>query len=285
MKLHADSPDAWNPTAAPRLLPEYARTGLPAGASLVITDELRLLIAFASRAATGGDVVVVSGESGLGKTTMAGAVEAVATVRVARAEMQPRVRDKQVWRELALAVLGHVPAGTADQLRLAIKARLMSQPTLLFVDDAHNVGLNCLLQLRWLHAATNRGFGLVLVGVNLDEYLNREKQLRTRVTRRILVPQPDFTVLRPQLAQFHPILAGIGPRLLSWVNDVYCRNNWYEWSTYTQAVNSLRVTGRLTPENAATALKMTTGRELDVPPDVAAEEEQRQYDELDRRAS
>jgi hypothetical protein len=266
---------AWSPEAAPDRLPAYARTGLPAGARLVITDELRLLIAYASTAVQDGHVIVVSGESGIGKTTMAGAVEAVATVRVARAEIPPRTRDKQVWQALATAVLGTAPAGTTAQLRDAITARLLAEPTLLFVDDAHNVGLSCLLQLRWLHSKTNRGFGLVLMGVRLDNYLDREAQLRTRVTRRVLLPTPDFAELRGQLTQFHPVLARTSPALLGWVNDVYARNSWYSWTTFTAAVVSdLGVTRHLDPVTAVHALRMISGREHSVPIDVLDADEQ-----------
>lgn len=263
------APTPWNPESAPHQLPAYARVGLPTGARLVVTDELRLLIAYASTAVAGGHVIVVSGESGVGKTTMAGAVEAVADVRVARAEIPPKTRDKQVWRALATAVLGTAPPGTAEQLRGAIKTRLLAEPTLLFVDDAHNVGLDCLLQLRWLHSATNRGLGLVLIGVGLNGYLNKEAQLASRVTRRILLRTPDFADLRDQLARFHPVLAATSPALLAWVNDVYAHNSWYAWATFTAtAVGDLGVSSRLDPRTAALAVLMTSGIERTPPIDV-----------------
>jgi hypothetical protein len=277
---------AWNAEAAPAHLPEYARTNMPSGARLVVTDELRLLVAFARTAVERGHVIVVSGESGIGKTTMAGAVEAVATVRVARAEIPPRSRDKQVWEYLARAVLGSVPGGTAAQLRDAITARLIAEPTLLFVDDAHNVGLPCLLQLRWLHSATNRGFGLVLLGVHLDAYLNREAQLRSRVTRRVLLRTPDFGALREQLAAFHPVLAHTSPALLGWVNDVYAHDSWYPWASFTAAaVEDLRVTTHLTPATAALAVRMTSGIAHAVPADVLDADEQHHLTGRVRHAS
>jgi hypothetical protein len=99
---------AWSPRAAPGNLPAYARAGLPVGAQLVVTDSLRLLIAYASTAVADGHVIVVSGESGIGKTTMAGAVEAVATVRVARAVPSDSIHGTYGGAEGVLAELAEV---------------------------------------------------------------------------------------------------------------------------------------------------------------------------------
>jgi hypothetical protein len=78
----------------------------------------------------------------------------------------------------------------------------------------HSVGLPCLLQLRWLYSSTNLSFGLVLVGIGLEGYPGKEAQLRSRVSRRVLLRTPEIAELRDQLTQFHPVLAGTSLALL-----------------------------------------------------------------------
>ena len=112
---------AWSPEAAPDRLPAYARTGLPAGARLVITDELRLLIAYASTAVPDGHVIVVSGESGLGKTTMAGAVEAVATVLgLERREVHPTPGEGPIDGECPVNLVLGAPRPLTEAARAAL---------------------------------------------------------------------------------------------------------------------------------------------------------------------
>jgi len=104
------------------------------------------------------------------------------------------------------------------------------------------------------------------MGVRLDGYLSRDKQLWTRVTRRVLVETPDFAELRNQLSVFHPVLSRTSTAVLSWVNDVYARNSWYAWATFTGAVvGDLGVTIRVDPITAAHALQMISGREHAIP--------------------
>lgn len=230
---------SWNPEAAGLKLPQHARVNMPDDANLVVTDQIKKLTYYAATAVDRGDIVLVSGAAGCGKSTMLAAVQGVSGVRVVNAEIPPRTRDKAIYQQLHQALWRAPEEGTVASLQDRIRAQLALEPTLVIVDEAQNVGLPFLMAMRWLNGATNFRFGLILAGVGLQKHIQREPQLSSRVAKRVLVEKVDFAAMLPQLRKFHPMLAEADEDVLRYVDQLYANGYWRAWSLFLQNVQDL----------------------------------------------
>lgn len=248
----------WNPDQAALRLPSRARDLIPDDAKLVITDEIRKLTYYAESAVDRGQIVLVSGPAGCGKSTMLAAVQGISGVRVVDAEIPPRTRDKAIYQQLLRAMTGAHEEGTVAQLQDRIRTYLQAEPTLVIVDEAQNVGLPFLMAMRWLNGATNFRFGLVLAGVGLQRHIQREPQLASPVARRVLVKKQNFHEALPRLRAFHPLLKEADEDTLRYVDRMYANGYWRAWSLFVGALTDLCVDA-LDTDNAAQAIDMIAG--------------------------
>ncbi|MGY2004252.1 AAA family ATPase [Blastococcus sp. SYSU DS1024] len=255
---------AWDVDAAADHLPDHIRRELPAGASLVLTDELRRTVAFARTAVEKNHMVVISGPAGAGKTTLVGALEGIAGVTVVNVSIAQGSRNKQAWEEIARGVTGAPQKGTQAKLQDVVAQTLASTPTLLIVDEAQNIGLDSLMALRWLNNKATDHVGMVLAGVNLNQRLDRDPQLSTRIKRRVLLEPRTWPQMWPLLQRFHPVLAASDDGLLRRVDEVFARGLWRYWQSFVDALDDLGVTGPLTVELAELAIEMVLGRRPDL---------------------
>lgn len=227
----------WNPSDAAAQLPAHTVLALPEGAHLVITPPLVRLCSYMQTALRlGGRIIVVSGAAGTGKTTLLAAACAVADIRTVNVDIKPKSTSRGVVACIA-AALGLPTGGTSETIQDRIAIALRAEPTILVVDEAQNVGLPCLLTLRWLSGATNYQFGLVLAGADLDEHLAAEPQLARRVHRRIVLVRRKFnSEVHADLLAFHPVVASIPQPVLIWVDMVYADGLWSNWTLWVDAL-------------------------------------------------
>lgn len=227
--LSKGHPEAWSVAHASQHWSDQQQREMPAGASLVVTGHMETLARGLPTAIKRGAIIVVSGPSGSGKTTAVEAVIAVTPMPSVRVELEPRTRAKGMWSSLAMALTGAYVDGPTDTLRRQIHSYLSVNPTLIVVDEAQNVGLPALLNLRWL-AGLGLHFTLLLAGAGLNDYVSREPQLASRVSRRILLdPLPPGQMTAAARA-FHPIFDQMDQELLLEIDHVYAHGLWRPWS-------------------------------------------------------
>ncbi len=250
----------WSLDGAAQRLPAYAAQWLPKGASLVQRDKIHLLAGLMPHTLERRGIVVVSGPAGSGKTTTVAAVVGVAPVRAVYVALPPKTRDKMLWENLAGAI-GATAVGTQRQLQDAVQAQLATQPTMLVVDEAQNVGLEALKALRWLTGQLTCPFAMVLSGIDLNQALGKEPMLASRVSARVLLRSPRFGDLLPELRSFHPVLdqvARTNPALLGRVDSAYAHGSWRAWSLLIDQLNAFGYT-TLNEESAADAIELIAG--------------------------
>lgn len=255
--------DAWQSRAAARHLPTRCTRDLPAGAAFVRTPELDRLVEFVRSAVEDNLAVMVSGDTGAGKTMLAGAVQGVADAHVVNVVMPSGAKQKEPWVHIATAVTG-AARGTKTDLQNQVAEALLARSTLLILDDTHNVSLDTLMALRWLTERTNRGFGMLVVGIGLDKYFRKKPELDRRIARRVLLKQRPFTAMLPLLRQFHPILDAADDEVLAALDKAYGRR--YGWGAWAHLVGAAIDCGAdedgLTAEIAEYALLACTGEQI-----------------------
>lgn len=161
--------------------PRYSQTMVDPGALVQREQERALLQAPVRRLASGqGGVVLVSGESGVGKTALVETVLAEALARVVRSAahlgpISPYAPLLGVLGNAAAAVGGadHPEAAVHAALRVAVHA----EPTVLFLDDLHWADAATLELLeRWAPELADEP--VLLIGSYRSEGLGRRHPLR-----------------------------------------------------------------------------------------------------------
>ena len=257
--LPEDHPDAWNVAAGSSHWSPQQQAEMPSGASLVVTPAMEALSRGMPSAIRRGAIILVSGPSGSGKTTAVEAAIAVTPMPAVRVELEPRTRTVLLWVVLATALTGCTSSGAAHELRGHIRDYLTAHPTLIVVDEAQNVGLNALLNLRWL-AGLGLHFTLLLAGAGLNEYVAKEPQLASRVSRRILLDAQPPAWMIPAVRQFHPVFAQMPQDLLLEIDEVYGRGLWRPWAHLAATlVNDFGVK-KATREDVHAAIHSISGR-------------------------
>lgn len=171
---------------------ERAQSGLPPAAGFVSTPTAGRIMAALAYAQMAGDVAVIYGAAGVGKT-MAAQQYAASRPAVWMATMSPgHAGVTACLEEVALAVgIRDVPQAPAKILR-EVAARVRGTGGLIVVDEAQHLGVAALDALRAIHDAT--GIGLALLGNDMvygrmtggsrAAYLDR---LFSRIGRRLRV--------------------------------------------------------------------------------------------------
>lgn len=179
-----------------RWLPIYRRAGtlsMPAAPSYVSTPTAERVIAALGYAQMAGDIAVIYGGAGLGKTTAIRRYAAlglncwVATMTPARANVVSALE------EIAIAV-GAAVGGGADKLHRGIERRVMGTAGLLVIDEAQHLSIAAKDQIRALHDATGIGIAFVgnemvyssMTGGNRAAFLDR---LFSRIGKRVKLPK------------------------------------------------------------------------------------------------
>ena len=254
------TPGTGDPVDAWAAMTPAQRRMFPRRARLVVTPEINLLAWGLPSMTSRGGIIVVSGPAGSGKSVAAQAIATVSPVRTVSVELSPRTKSKAFWHDIASAISGAPPQHTEKQLRDLVRTQLHTEPTLLIVDEAQNVGMPSLLQLRWLCGLNIPGFALLLAGVGLDSYIQREPQLASRVDRRVILERVPIGALSPYLRRYHPLVEEMPDDLLERIDTTYANGLWRHWSKLLFTLdNDLHITSGVTADQARAAIQAITG--------------------------
>lgn len=258
---------AWDVQHAAARVPYDVQRTFTEHSALVLTPQMRMLAAGMPSALARGAATAVSGPAGCGKTTMLKAVTAVAdpAVNTAFADITRGSTDRQVWEEIATAVLGVTVEGTARDMRHATLEHLVTHPTLLIVDEAQFIGRAGLLQLRWLwaHPFPN-GFAIVLAGSDLFSHLDADESIASRINRRIALDHHTAATMVTHIQNHHRLAAITDRDLLVRINEQYAQGSWRKWSNFLAELRDQQHRGPITEQAAQQALTSITGRHIDL---------------------
>jgi len=164
---------------------------LPAAPDYVPTPSSERVIAALTYAQVAGDIAVIYGGAGLGKTT-AIRQYALRSPNVWHATMSPATASvATALEEIADAVgVGAAVGGGAAKLFRAVCKRVTESAGLIVIDEAQHLSVAALDQVRAIHDATSIGIALVgnesvyarLTGGNRAAYLDR---LYSRIGKRV----------------------------------------------------------------------------------------------------
>ncbi|GAA2735205.1 hypothetical protein GCM10009867_17030 [Pedococcus aerophilus] len=255
-------PHAWNVEHAQEHLPvDFTSRHIPTGGRLVITAQMRQVAAGMPSALDRGAVTAISGPYGSGKSTLLNAVAAVSDVNTAIATLPRRATERAQWEEIATAVTGARPTGTARALQNITRDYLAAVPTLLVVDEAQFLGDPELLSLRWLWTQPYPRFAIVFAGTDLFTHLDKVPSVATRIDRRIALHHHTWDKMRQLLAQHHPgTSTHTDPDLLASIDREYAHGSWRAWSKLLLALaNDFGRTGPITRDDARAAIATITG--------------------------
>jgi hypothetical protein len=166
-----------------------------------------------------------------------------------------RATERTQWEEIATAVTGATPTGTARNMQNLTREYLTAVPTLLVIDEAQYLGQSALLTLRWLWAHPFPRFAIVLAGSNLFAHLQAEPSVGTRIDRRIELHHHTTPKMLQLLSAHHPSVAATDPTLLRAIDREYARGSWRKWSKLLLALaNDWGTTGPITVADATEAI-------------------------------
>lgn len=129
----------------------------------VRTSVAEQVFEIAANCHVGGSVGIVTGESGIGKTT------AVREYQQQHGDVmvvygRPSMTTRAVMREIAMLV-GVDPVGAVDDVFMRIVKRLKGSQRMLIIDEAEHLTARVLDQIRRLSDPEFAGIGLLLVGL------------------------------------------------------------------------------------------------------------------------
>ena len=254
-------PHAWNVDHAHNHLPSgFTSRHIATGGQLVVTAQMRHLATGMPTALDRGAVIALSGPFGSGKSTVLTAVTAVADVNTAVVNLPRRASERTQWEEIATAVTGARPTGTAHALQNLTREYLTAVPTLLVIDEAQFLGQPALLTLRWLWTQPFPRFAVVLAGSNLFEHLEAEPSVATRIDRRIELRHHTTDRMLELLAAHHPNIAATDPGLLFTIDREYAHGSWRKWSKLLLTLaNDWGITGPISVADATDAIHSIEG--------------------------
>lgn len=116
------------------------------------------------------------------------------------------------------------------------------------VDEAHNLSVKRLQQLRYLHQQGEFTWTLILVGVTIAEALFTASELRTRTEGLVLFSPLTGAELLVTLKQMHPLFASSSNDALRYVDSQYPQGCLREWARF------LRIAKELAPKLKTTHL-------------------------------
>ena len=177
------------------------------------------------------------GEAGLGKTT---ALEwSLRKLRHTTVSFPSRPTRRETVATLYELIVGTTPRGNRYAIERALRDALRT-PNVIAVDEAQNLPLECLHQLRQLHDLPDTRFALIFVGgpgcgANLDS----DPMLASRIHRRVEFRELDEATLLEAIPNYHPLYRDVEPAMILRINDEYARGSFRAWARFTHTAARL----------------------------------------------
>ena len=177
---------------------------MPAAPEWVATPTSARIVGALSYAQVAGDIAIIYGGAGLGKTS---AIRhyAATSLSVWHVTMTPASASVATALEEIVNALGINEAGGAAKLFRAIVRRVRGTGGLMVIDEAQHLSIAALDQIRSIHDATEIGIALVgntevyarMTGGNRAAYLDR---LYSRIGKRLFLKQSTNDDIRALIA-------------------------------------------------------------------------------------
>lgn len=204
--------------------------GLP-GVEAVNTPGMRLTAAAVKSSLRNGEIVVVVGDAGLGKSFAVDQAVRTAGRPWLWVQVGPKPRPKEVTVRLVKALTGVKVDGPLYDLTDELVALLAEDQPIVVIDEAQNLDTDGVEQLRFIHDQVACGFPLLLVGNHTCEArLRSHAQLSDRVARWVRFAPLDGRNLHSTLNAYHPYFEATEPAVIDRVNTEYARGVFRRWA-------------------------------------------------------
>ena len=244
-------------TSVPPANPKHLR-GLPQVATIA-TLGFRKTQAIAADAAELGEIAVIAGDPGLGKSFAVYHFVSTQELPWVWLDMPPRPRPKEVVVRLLRALSGPCDSRPpVYELADELCEVLAEQPRVVVIDDAQNLDMQGLHQLRYLHDRDDARWALLFTGgVGCEGRLASDPQLDDRIAGRVRFGKLEGATLLEALDAYSPFFAKADRQLLLRADQVFAKGVFRRWARMLQIGARLAEasgTDRLTPNIAKAAI-------------------------------
>jgi len=209
---------------------------MPTAPAWIATTTAQRIIGALGYAHVAGDIAVIYGGAGLGKTS-AVAQYAQAALNVWHVTMTPASASVVTALEEICAALGLAEQGGAAKLHRAIVRRVRGTGGLLVIDEAQHLSVAALDQIRSIHDAT--GIGIAFVG-NETLYASMTGGNRAAALSRL------YSRVGKRLSLRQSTEADIDALIKAWgIDDAKCRSTLVDIARKPGALRTLTKTLRL----------------------------------------
>ncbi len=199
------------------------------------------------------EILVLEGDGGVGKTVLTNDFSTRQTLPVSIVELPPRQSSRDIVRWIHEAVCTDSDSDelTERDLQDDLK-RLLSDPQIIIVRNAHRLSIEAAGQIEWLHSQRAAAFSLILEGGNgTGHAIEREALLRGRVASTVRVLPLQGRQLLDALQAMHLLFLGADTDLLIEIDTRVCHGNLRHWARFLQVAIHLRdratANGKQTP--------------------------------------
>lgn len=214
---------------------------MESGTNLVSSEGLRSVSFYVRRTVMAWGICLVTGAPGLGKTfstreILHALVDSLPPDTVLREERFPKSPSaKRIAERLHYAVTG---VRLSNQTEEAITEQLLlalMRPTILFIDEAHNLTAHGMHYLRHLWDDPYTRVCLVLAGAHgTYQLIRKDRTLRSRIFGHAALEPLDKDHVVDLIRQFHPVWSDASPELIKLVNTNFARGNFRSWVVATR---------------------------------------------------
>lgn len=206
-----------------------------AGAGIMKTLSFEMSQATLGRTVDLGDISVLNGQSGCGKTyslqyflTHHPQMQGRQSTYL---EMPPRPSPTEVTHRVLQALTGaRPPKAVENQLTDDLCSILQGSGWVVAIDEAHNLGGPGLQKLRYWHQRGEFSWTLILVGTRMVEALKAAPEIRNRVESLVSFEPLRDQELMSALRQWHPLLAATRPAVLRNLDAAYAQGVLRSWA-------------------------------------------------------
>jgi hypothetical protein len=211
------------------------------GASVIQTDALMATRDLVDSVLRHNAIGVVLGDAGMGKTfSLSTALAMRPSVDfiwiTLPTDATARLVSQKVVEELTGIKARRIERN--ELLRLRAQELLLSRRPLVIGDEAQNLDSNGVEAFRYLHDSCGCSFPIVLAGGDgCWETLSREEMLLSRILESVEHTPLNEDDLAEILPAYHPVYSSIDPKVISYIDDRFCRGQFRRWAAFTIKAN------------------------------------------------